>query len=259
MPDSPFSIFRSSPFLSRFVPSSLRRSTSSPQPDLLAELFPPSQLLQLDQVHLRCMADVVAGRLRLLALAQNTRDTAGRLNLRLAVTAGREALAGRLPPLRIEIGPAAILMARLDIPLRATPRPLELRLLIKGSAVIRGGRAVRPQRRMPVHRRVRPPFVPQWTLWPRRPSLRQWFLRRRPMLCIALAPLAPADALNPLHHPIAWQVGEFWIPGEPVAIDELKRQVNAAMGLDGASPHPTPPPIPAPPDGSAASVHDKTA
>jgi hypothetical protein len=185
--------------------------------------------LQLDQIHLRCMAEALAGRLRLLVLAQNTRDTAGRLNLRLAVTAGREALAGRLPPLRIEIGPAAILMARLDVPLRAMPQPLELRLLVKGSAVIRGGRTVRPQRRMPVHRRVRPPFVPHWPLWPRRPSLRQWFLRRRPVICASLPPLAPANALDPLHHPVAWQVGELWIPGEPAAIEELKQQINAAM------------------------------
>jgi hypothetical protein len=209
---------------------SAHRMAAALQPDLLGQLFPPDRLFQLDQVHLHTLTAVAGGRLRLMILAQNVRDTAGWLQVWLAPLAGCGRLAGRLPALRIEIGPAALLMARLDIPLRKADGATPLRLLLKGSAVIGGGRTIRPQRRTPVHRRVRPPFAPRFGIWPRRPSLRHWFMHRRPVIEVELPALASHDVLDPLYHRVTWQVGELWIPDESVDLDELTRQVSAAMG-----------------------------
>lgn len=199
-------------------------------PDLLGQLFPPSHLLQLDQVHLICLAGVLKGKLRLLVLAQNTRDRAGWMHLRLTPVAGRGALAVAIRPLRIEIGPAAILMARLDVPLRASAYGGDVRLLIKGSALIRAGHVIRPQRRAPVHRRVRPPFAGGLPLWPRRPSIRHWVMRGRPCVRVKLGPLCAADAPDPLHCCTSWQVGELWVHEDTSDTNELADRIRGAMG-----------------------------
>jgi hypothetical protein len=196
------------------IGSERRRRRHDLQPDILAALFPPEQLLQLDQVHLAFFSAQLAGRLRVVLIAQNIRDVAGLLKVQLAPAARCHPLAARIPSLAFELPPAAVVMARLDRPLRGLAAPRPLRLAIKGSAGFRGGRAVRFARRRPVRSLLR---------LGRSPSLSQWVRRGGRIVKIALESFPESHLLDPLNCPPAWTLCTLWIPADPAPLATISR------------------------------------
>ncbi len=186
------------------------------QEDVLGRLYPDHELLQFDQAQLKFCHVQRGGLLRILVVAQNVRDVAGPLKLHLAPAAGRRLLAARIPSLLFELPPAAVVVARVDVPLHQVSKPMLLRLAVKGSACWRGGHRVRPARRTPIRRWMRMPTLPP--IDELSPHLPRRGARFTQALLEAFAPDALLDSLD--HRP-AWTLCTLWTPSEPVPLETI--------------------------------------
>jgi hypothetical protein len=109
------------------------------EPDLLARLCDPEQVLHAGDAHLCVTGGVEGEALVVVVLVQNLFAAENEVRVTLGPEAGGHLLRSPLLPLRIDVGPAGVVAAQVRIPLRTPAGPEQVKLGI--SAWSRAGPA----------------------------------------------------------------------------------------------------------------------
>jgi hypothetical protein len=221
-------------FLALLFSHYLKVNRSDLQPDMLADVFHERQILQLGPMHIWLIGLQSGGRLRLLALVQNTRGGDGDILLRFQpqrhrawkLTTGGAIFFSDVPPLEAKLLPAAVIIATVDLALQPLPKPYDLRFFFSGGASARG-ETLRFARR----RAITKPTSGWVTLL----ALIGGHIHGGGGTYVSM-PIAPFDPSQlAAGAPPMWNVWTLWTPQQPMEGREIAEEVGRLLGrgMDG--------------------------
>jgi hypothetical protein len=190
--------------LATFAWSFCRRRPADIQPDFLAQIFPPQNILKIRDAHIVLGARQARRYLKLIVLIQNRREGAGRFKLSVAPSLFLRDV--RCPPLECAVPPSGVLAASCAVPLANLQRRITFSVSFRITQCRSLGRLVR----FAPHR-VSGNWLPY----------RGW----RGNLSLQLVPVAPP--VDPTALAAAqWTIQTLWTPQTPTPLDAIASRVT---------------------------------
>jgi len=201
----------------------VRRSRANDiEPDILALMVGPENVMHLGDAHLYVSATQVPEGLSLLLLIQNVRAGEGKFRLSFGSDGNRDLLATDVPTAAVKLGPAAVAIGMCVVPL-ASESGGSFAMALSGKCKMKGS-LVRFVRRTAVTKKVNPALTGLALGAGHLIIGGGTFLRHR----LAPAPL-PATPLS--EDQVEWNFGLIWEPGDPATPDAVQARLDQAMGM----------------------------